>query len=112
MISERTRNALKAAKGRGVQLGNRSFGNANKQAAAARAETVRSLFVELDGLTTREIAEELTERTGEPWNRNARIAHTETFGIGLSRLETPSVPAVSIFLLMRPTPPAVLPQLG
>ena len=68
LISERTRNALKAAKGRGVQLGNRSFGNANKQAAAARAEAVRSLFVELDGLTTREIAEELTERTGEPWN--------------------------------------------
>ena len=68
LISERTRSALKAAKGRGVLLGNRSFGNANKQAAAARAEAVRSLFVELDGLTTREIAEELTERTGEPWN--------------------------------------------
>ena len=68
LISERTRNALKAAKGRGGQLGNRNFGNAKKQAAAARADAIRSLFAELDGLTTREIAEELTERTGEPWN--------------------------------------------
>ena len=68
LIAERTRNALKAAKERGVQLGNRNFGNANKRKAADRAEAVRPLLVELDGLTTREIAEELTGRTGEPWN--------------------------------------------
>jgi DNA invertase Pin-like site-specific DNA recombinase len=68
LISERTRSALKSAKERGVQLGNKSFGNANKREAAARAKAVRPLLLELDGLTTREIAEELTERTGEVWN--------------------------------------------
>src|SRR5215470_9400753 len=35
LISERTRSALKSAKERGVQLGNKSFGNANKREAAA-----------------------------------------------------------------------------
>ena len=49
LISERTRNALKAAKERGVQLGNRNFGNANKRAAAVRAEAIRPLLVELGG---------------------------------------------------------------
>jgi DNA invertase Pin-like site-specific DNA recombinase len=68
MIAERTRAGLAAARARGVRLGNSALSEANKHAAQRRAEAVRLLFVELDGLTTREIAEELTERTGEPWN--------------------------------------------
>ena len=83
LISERTRNALKAAKERGVQLGNRNFGNANKRAAAVRAEAIRPLLVELEGLTTREIAEELTERTGDVWNAMRGLANTKTPGICL-----------------------------
>jgi DNA invertase Pin-like site-specific DNA recombinase len=76
MISQRTRAALQAAKQRGVQLGNPHVAEMNKREAAARAEAVRPLLMELDGLTTREIADELTERTGERWNA-MRVLRTQ-----------------------------------
>ena len=76
MISQRTRAALAAARKRGVKLGNPHVAIANKNAAAARAEAVRPHLVELDRLTTREIAEELTERPGEQWNA-MRVLRTQ-----------------------------------
>jgi DNA invertase Pin-like site-specific DNA recombinase len=46
LISQRTKAALKAAKARGVQLGNAARSAANKAAAAERAEVLRAIFVE------------------------------------------------------------------
>jgi len=71
MISERTKLALKAARARGVKIGNANFGDAKKAAAQARAEAVREHLEELEGLTCIEIADELTRRTGQPWNAMA-----------------------------------------
>ena len=68
MISERTRAALAAARERGVELGCKTFGEANKRAGLARAESARAHLEELEGLPLREIAAELTARTGENWN--------------------------------------------
>ena len=68
-------------KKRGVKLGNRMSAIANKNAAVARAESVRPLLIELEGLTTREIAEELTARTGQPWNPMAVLRAQKRLGL-------------------------------
>jgi DNA invertase Pin-like site-specific DNA recombinase len=73
LISERTRIALAAAKERGVQLGNRALGPANKAAAAARDADVRPLLEQMQGKPYREIAGELTGKgvaapRGGAWN--------------------------------------------
>ena len=81
MISQRTRAALAAARKRGVKLGNPHVAIANKNAAVARAESVRPVLVELEGHTTREIAEELTARTGQLWNAMAVLRAQKRLGL-------------------------------
>jgi DNA invertase Pin-like site-specific DNA recombinase len=66
MISARTKAALQAAKARGVRLGRNAerLAPANHAAALDRADHIKGLLAELNrsGMTTREIAAELTAR--------------------------------------------------
>jgi DNA invertase Pin-like site-specific DNA recombinase len=66
MIASRTKAALQAAKVRGVRLGRNAerLAPANHAAAMDRADQIKSLLAELagSGLSTREIAQELTAR--------------------------------------------------
>lgn len=63
LISRRTKEALAAAKARGVKLGGlRSSGIANRRAAADFAEALRPVFAELASLSARQTAEELNRR--------------------------------------------------
>jgi DNA invertase Pin-like site-specific DNA recombinase len=63
LISRRTKDALAAAKARGVRLGGlRSKGEEYQREAAARAEQLRPIFEELSGLSARGTAEELNRR--------------------------------------------------
>jgi len=76
MIADRTRAGLAAAKARGVVLGNAALAAANRDAAAERAEALRSVFAELADMTTRAAAAELDRRgvatpTGAPWSAMA-----------------------------------------
>ncbi|MBR1172985.1 recombinase family protein [Bradyrhizobium sp. KB893862 SZCCT0404] len=61
-IAERTRQALAAAKRRGVKLGNPTAAAHNKSAADAYAETLRPAIAPLAGLTTRAIAAHLNSQ--------------------------------------------------
>ena len=70
MISERTRQALAAARERGVVLGNAKQALVNKNDSAARAESLRPLLEGMSGLSARAIATELTIR-GIPTARGA-----------------------------------------
>jgi DNA invertase Pin-like site-specific DNA recombinase len=73
MISRRTKEALAAAKARGVVLGGlNAKGIRNREEAKARAEALRPILAELAGLSTRAIAAELNRRgistaQGKPW---------------------------------------------
>jgi DNA invertase Pin-like site-specific DNA recombinase len=62
MISARTRAALRAAKARGVVLGNRQQAARNRELARAEAEALRPVLTELKHLSSRQIAIELTHR--------------------------------------------------
>jgi DNA invertase Pin-like site-specific DNA recombinase len=74
MISQRTKEALAAAKERRKQLGGlRDHGREAKEAAIERAKALAPLFDELAGKSAREIARVLNERnvatpTGKPWS--------------------------------------------
>jgi DNA invertase Pin-like site-specific DNA recombinase len=66
MIAERTRLALRAAKARGVKLGNPEQAAMNRAAAIAYAETLREAVTPLAGQPTRAIAKALNERGVKP----------------------------------------------
>jgi len=75
MIAQRTRDALAAAKERGVVLGNQAQADANKAAAAARDAGLVDILTEIGWEQPyRDIAEQLTERGvptprgGDTWN--------------------------------------------
>jgi DNA invertase Pin-like site-specific DNA recombinase len=74
MISERTKDALKKARDRGVVLGNPNVGKMNTDAAAARDAILRPILQEMWEMTYRDIAQELTNRNiptprgGDVWN--------------------------------------------
>jgi DNA invertase Pin-like site-specific DNA recombinase len=74
LISQRTREALAAAKAKGVKLGGVTKGSIqHRDAAAQRAEELRPIFADLDGKSDRETARILNERkvptpTGAPWS--------------------------------------------
>jgi len=61
-ISIRTKQALAAAKARGVQLGNPQQAKANKHEADRYAKALRPVLVELRHLPVEKIADELTKR--------------------------------------------------
>jgi DNA invertase Pin-like site-specific DNA recombinase len=62
MISRRTAEGLRAAKERGVVLGNQAQADANKAAAATRDAVLEPILRELSHLSSREAAEELAKR--------------------------------------------------
>ena len=62
LISRRTKDALAAAKARGVVLGNAKQSAANRAAALERAEELRPVLQQLRGRSLREIAAELNAR--------------------------------------------------
>ena len=74
MISERTKVALRAAKDRGVLLGNPNVGKMNTEAAAGRDAILRPILQEMREMSYRDIAQELTNRNiptprgGDLWN--------------------------------------------
>jgi len=74
MISRRTKDALAAARARGVALGgHRGQSEINRATAAERASGLRGIFAELSGLSARKAAEELNRRgipaaTGGKWH--------------------------------------------
>jgi DNA invertase Pin-like site-specific DNA recombinase len=71
MISARTKAALRAAKARGVSLGNQQQAARNRELARAEAETLRPVLAELKHLLSRQIAVELTLR-GVPTPRGGK----------------------------------------
>jgi DNA invertase Pin-like site-specific DNA recombinase len=83
MISQRTKDALAAAKQNGKQLGGlRDHGRELKQAAVERAKALAPLFAELERKSAREIARILNERsiatpTGKPWSATTVIRAQE-----------------------------------
>jgi DNA invertase Pin-like site-specific DNA recombinase len=61
MISQRTRDALRKAKERGVVLGDAAIGARNKAQAAARDEALRDTLAPMAGMPSRAIAEKLNQ---------------------------------------------------
>jgi DNA invertase Pin-like site-specific DNA recombinase len=66
MISQRASAGLQAAKERGVKLGNPAQARAMADAAAARDEALKPVLKSMAGLSSRAIAQRLTEQGVEP----------------------------------------------
>lgn len=88
MISQRTKAGLQAAKARGVQLGNPEMAAKQAADAAARDEAVRPVLVEMQakGLSSRAMAQALTERGHEPprggaWSYQTVLRMMERLGL-------------------------------
>jgi DNA invertase Pin-like site-specific DNA recombinase len=86
LISERTRIALAAAKERGVMLGNRNLGPANRAAAAARDAALEGILRELGGRPYRDIAAELTRQgiaapRGGAWSAMTAMRVSKRLGL-------------------------------
>ena len=86
MISERTRQALAAARERGVVLGNAKQALVNKNESAARAESLRRLLEGMSGLSARTIARKLTllavpTARGAPWSARTVLRTMDRCGL-------------------------------
>src|SRR5260370_12351434 len=86
MISARTKAALKAAKARGVVLGNPKQAAKNRERARAEAENVRPVLTELKHLSSRQIAAELTLRgiatpRGRKWQSPTVLRMIDRLGL-------------------------------
>jgi DNA invertase Pin-like site-specific DNA recombinase len=87
MISERTREALQKAKEKGVQLGNPNIARLSVDAATSRDAILRPVLLELQGLSLRDIAAELTARNiptprgGDAWSPATVMRSMKRLGI-------------------------------
>ena len=87
LISERTKEALAAAKKRGVQLGNPNVGKMVTKATAARDAILKPILQEIWDMPLRDIAAELTSRNiptprgGSIWNQVTVMRAMKRLGI-------------------------------
>jgi DNA invertase Pin-like site-specific DNA recombinase len=85
-ISARTKAGLAAAKARGVRLGSDTIAAQNAAAAAMRDAELRPVLESMQGLSSRAIAERLTERGIEPprggaWSQKTVLRMIERLGL-------------------------------
>jgi len=89
LISQRTKDALAAAKVRGVKLGGLNAGGIkNRTEALGRAQALRPILAELDGMSARAIAAQLNVRkvptpNGGPWYAVTVIRVQHRLEVGL-----------------------------
>jgi DNA invertase Pin-like site-specific DNA recombinase len=86
LISERTKAGLRAAKARGVVLGNPELAAERKAAALARANAIKPILMELKGRSAHAVARELNQRniatpTGAAWSAKTVIRARERVGL-------------------------------